>query len=353
MPAASPITLLMISRLFAKIIWQEEVAILFWSATYAPGNRRHQAQHSHRQTATTSSSRSSSRWRFVPFHVFDQATAFHERSGRRWQPQTAAALMKAADVFGMPVVATTSPFPQKCLDIAGAPLLLRGRKVIRRAATSSWQVTLLSHPPFINSKSPAMTCVNTTISTGRGPKCVWTLAPIQKTNTPPSPFQLSSCNAETCHCDRNASPPNSGLIFPTDEMTNDKNLVDTGATLSIVPHNYNSKPSGPLLRGANGLPMPSWGFITKAGRFQSKLFTTNFFASWSGRIHSGYSFFAKNQTHCCPETNEVLLSCTAAPQPLLLPLCVSFLSTQPGQLPTCHLSPCRWREIWSIPILTS
>jgi hypothetical protein len=30
-------------------------------------------------------------------------------------------------------------------------------------------------------------------------------------------------------------PANAGLIFLTDELTNDRYLVDTGATLSIVP----------------------------------------------------------------------------------------------------------------------
>jgi hypothetical protein len=47
-------------------------------------------------------------------------------------------------------------------------------------------------------------------------------------------------------------PANAGLIFLTDKLTNDRYLVDTGATLSIVPCNQNSNPSGPLLRGGGG-----------------------------------------------------------------------------------------------------
>jgi hypothetical protein len=45
-------------------------------------------------------------------------------------------------------------------------------------------------------------------------------------------------------------PANTGLIFLTDELTNDRYLVDTGATLSIVPCNQNSSPSplGVLLK---------------------------------------------------------------------------------------------------------
>jgi hypothetical protein len=47
-------------------------------------------------------------------------------------------------------------------------------------------------------------------------------------------------------------PANTGLMFLTDELTNDRYLVDTGATLSILPCNQNSSPSGPLLKGADG-----------------------------------------------------------------------------------------------------
>jgi hypothetical protein len=68
-------------------------------------------------------------------------------------------------------------------------------------------------------------------------------------------------------------PANAGLIFLTGELTNDRFLVDTGATLQIVPCNQRSSPSGPLLKGADGQPIPSWGFIQKTVQFQCKLFT--------------------------------------------------------------------------------
>jgi hypothetical protein len=47
-------------------------------------------------------------------------------------------------------------------------------------------------------------------------------------------------------------PASAGLIFLTDELTNDRYLVDTEATLSIVPCNQNSSPSGPFPKGADG-----------------------------------------------------------------------------------------------------
>jgi hypothetical protein len=101
-------------------------------------------------------------------------------------------------------------------------------------------------------------------------------APIWKTNTIVSLFLLSCCYMTHDTATAMHFPPNSGLIFLTDEMTNDKYLVDTGARFSIVPHKSDSMPSGPLLREANGLPIPSWGFIMKAIQFQGKLFTLCF-----------------------------------------------------------------------------
>ncbi len=62
-------------------------------------------------------------------------------------------------------------------------------------------------------------------------------------------------------------PANAGLIYLPDEVTNDRYLVDTGATLSIVPCNQNFSPSGPLLRGADGqtsfFQIVYWAFRNK------------------------------------------------------------------------------------------
>ncbi len=53
-------------------------------------------------------------------------------------------------------------------------------------------------------------------------------------------------------------PSNAGFIFFTDELTHHRYLVDTGATLSIVPCTSKINPSGPLLKGADGQPIPFW-----------------------------------------------------------------------------------------------
>jgi hypothetical protein len=47
----------------------------------------------------------------------------------------------------------------------------------------------------------------------------------------------------------------------THELKNGRYLVDAGATLSIIPCSQNASPSGPLLKVADGQPIPSLGFI--------------------------------------------------------------------------------------------
>jgi hypothetical protein len=110
-------------------------------------------------------------------------------------------------------------------------------------------------------------------------------------------------------------PANAGLIFLTDELTNDRYLVDNGATLSFVPCNHNSGPSGPLLEGADGQPIPSWGFIKKTGQFQGKLLHQPFckqlwlVPSWA------LTFLRKFKVTVSPEVNQIHLACSAAAQP--------------------------------------
>jgi hypothetical protein len=108
-------------------------------------------------------------------------------------------------------------------------------------------------------------------------------------------------------------PANAGLIFLTDELTNDRYLVDTGATLSIVPCNQNSSPSGPLLQGADVEPIPSWVIIQKIVQFQGKLFTSNFLqAAVAGPI-LGIDFLRKFKVIVSPEISQIQF----APRPLI------------------------------------
>jgi hypothetical protein len=111
------------------------------------------------------------------------------------------------------------------------------------------------------------------------------------------------------------SPANAGLIFLTDKLKNDRYLVDTGTTLSIVPCNQNSSPSGPLLKGADGQPIPSWGFIQKTVQFQGKLFTASFLQAAVACPILGIDFLRKFKVTVVPEINQILFACAAAASP--------------------------------------
>jgi hypothetical protein len=82
-------------------------------------------------------------------------------------------------------------------------------------------------------------------------------------------------------------PANAGLIFLTDELSHDRHLVDTGKTLSVVPCNSKPTPSGPLIKGADGQPISSWGFIEK----KMSNFRANF-VLWSFRKLCGRQSWA-------------------------------------------------------------
>ncbi len=100
-----------------------------------------------------------------------------------------------------------------------------------------------------------------------------------------------------------------------DKLTNDRYLVDTGATLCIVPCSHNSGPSGPLLKAADWQPIPSWGFIKKTVQFQGKLFTSTFLqAAVAGPILD-IDFLKKFKVTVSPEINQIQFACSAVAQP--------------------------------------
>ena len=56
----------------------------------------------------------------------------------------------------------------------------------------------------------------------------------------------------------NAVAP-SQLVYVTDQLSNRRILVDTGAAYSILLHQSSTLPSGPPLAGPNGRPIACWG----------------------------------------------------------------------------------------------
>ena len=70
--------------------------------------------------------------------------------------------------------------------------------------------------------------------------------------------------------------PAKNLLFLLDTTNNFNFLVDSGASLSIVPHQSEAAPTGPHLIGANGAAIPAWGFKKFNVTFGGKDFSFNF-----------------------------------------------------------------------------
>ena len=49
------------------------------------------------------------------------------------------------------------------------------------------------------------------------------------------------------------------LVYVTDQLSNRRFLVDTGAAYSILPHHSSGQPTGPPLAGPVGRPLACWG----------------------------------------------------------------------------------------------
>jgi hypothetical protein len=109
-------------------------------------------------------------------------------------------------------------------------------------------------------------------------------------------------------------PANAGLIFLTDESTNYRYLVDTGATLSIVTCSQNASPSGPLSKGQMGNLSPH-GALLKTLQFQSKLFTATFLQAAVADPILGIDIFKKFKVTAFPEINQIQFACSAAASP--------------------------------------
>jgi hypothetical protein len=65
--------------------------------------------------------------------------------------------------------------------------------------------------------------------------------------------------------------PTKNLIFLKDSKNNFNFLVDSGASISILPHSSSAPPTGPHIVGANGDIVPVWGrrrrqIVTFAGQ---------------------------------------------------------------------------------------
>ena len=73
-----------------------------------------------------------------------------------------------------------------------------------------------------------------------------------------------------------SSGPRGSLSLLEDEASSDKFLVDTGSMFSIIPHQSQKVPSGPLICAADRSPIACWGYRTQVLRAGGRSFKWKF-----------------------------------------------------------------------------
>ena len=109
------------------------------------------------------------------------------------------------------------------------------------------------------------------------------------------------------------SPAACGLIFLTDTLSGTKFLVDTGASLSILPFTSNAAQSGPKLVGVQGTAIPTWGYQQKTVVFGTARFTFNFLLANVATPIIGVDFLKKFRLNVSPSLGQVIFAATGRP----------------------------------------
>jgi len=100
--------------------------------------------------------------------------------------------------------------------------------------------------------------------------------------------------------------PTKNLIFLKDSKNNFIFLVDSGASISILPHSSSAPPTGPHLVGANGKLVPAWGRRRQIVSFAGQDFEFDFFLAAVATPIIGMDFLAKFELSIIPAKQQVL-----------------------------------------------
>jgi hypothetical protein len=110
---------------------------------------------------------------------------------------------------------------------------------------------------------------------------------------------------------------NAGLIFLTDELTYDRYLVDTGATLSIVPCSHMLAHLDPFSKGKMG-NLSSLGVSFKKNcAISRQAFYSNLLQPAVAGPILGIDFLRKFKVTVSPEINQIQFACSAMASPAL------------------------------------
>jgi len=91
------------------------------------------------------------------------------------------------------------------------------------------------------------------------------------------------------------------LVHITDQLTDGRYLVDTGASFSLVPHRSTKPPARePRLTGPNGLPIRCWGEEIRRLQFGGRTFQWPFLRADVSFAILGVDFLRANKLMVTP-----------------------------------------------------
>jgi hypothetical protein len=97
-----------------------------------------------------------------------------------------------------------------------------------------------------------------------------------------------------------------GLVYLQDTDSKQKFLVDTGASVSVLPHTSRAPSSGTPLIGADGKSIPSWGTVKKTLTFGLHTFLCSFILAAVSKPILGMDFLAANKLLVDPSSRQDL-----------------------------------------------
>ncbi len=219
----------------------------------------------------------------------------------------------------------------------GAQLKQTGRRVTKGATTLILKVALLPAQTSILFVTLAMACVSFTTTTPTRPSSVFHPVLGRKTKKPPDPYRFGG-NINTCHCHGHAFPGKSRTHYSHRWTDSWQVFGWHWVTLSIVPCNSETPPSGPLLKRADGQPFPSRGFVKKTVQFQGELFSSQFLQAAVAGPVLGIDFLRRFKSLLPQRPAKYFLLALQRLRPPLNPFCL-VLTSQCSRWFHCPLAP--------------
>jgi hypothetical protein len=120
--------------------------------------------------------------------------------------KTAAAMVNAADALWDALESNDPTITAAMAQHNMSPTPAKGKKGNKSGSNAKSKSYPSSPSAFHKFRNPSNGMCKYNNFYGSRTECVWTVTPIQKTNTSPSPFWLDGCNTKTCHCHHHPFP---------------------------------------------------------------------------------------------------------------------------------------------------